>query len=216
MRVFRFLAILILLPYPLTILYIVVPPPSTLMLADLVMLHMPHRTWVPLKRISPALIESVIVSEDSAFCSHYGFDWTQIGNNLDRAMDGKRYGGASTITQQTAKNLFLWKGRSWLRKFLEAPITLWMELVMSKKRIMEIYLNTAQWDRHVYGTEAAAQHHFGVDAANLSIGRSSLLAVSLPNPVRRNAGKPSANMIMSATRIAIRVTNHNADMSCLH
>ncbi|MGE0754739.1 MAG: monofunctional biosynthetic peptidoglycan transglycosylase [Alphaproteobacteria bacterium] len=215
-RWFRWLAAILLLPYVLTLVYIIVPPPSTLMLADIATLHWPKRDWVPISRMAPVLVRSVIVAEDSAFCSHTGFDWKQIERNLDKAIDGKRYGGASTITQQTVKNLFLWNGRSWVRKVIEAPITLWMELVLSKRRILEIYLNTAEWGPHIYGVGAASRHHFGTDATSLSASQASLLAATLPNPKVRRPSRPTAFMKSAAGVIAGRASAHRADITCLY
>ncbi len=212
-RLFKIIAAIVLLPYVLTIAYTVAPAPSTLMLADIVTFNWPKREWVSLDKISPNLIRSVLVAEDSAFCSHYGFDWKQIEKNLDKAMDGKRFGGASTITQQTAKNLFLWNGRSWLRKFLEAPITLWMELVMSKRRILEIYLNTAEWGRYTYGAQAASKKYFGTTASALSRYQAGLMAVALPNPIERTVGYPGPYLSAAAGSIAARAST--ADTSCL-
>lgn len=214
-RLFRIVAAVILLPYALTIIYTVVPPVSTFMLADVATLTWPKRDWVSLEGISPNLQRAVLVAEDSAFCDHFGFDWKQIERNLDKAMDGKRFGGASTITQQTAKNLFLWNGRSWLRKFLEAPITLWMELMMSKRRIMEIYLNTAQWGDGVYGAQFAAKKYFGVDAKELSLYQSALLAAALPNPIERSPGYPGPYMASAAASISARVSKNGANLECI-
>lgn len=214
-RVFRWLALLLLLPYALAIIYIVVPPPSTLMLTDLVTFHLPKRNWVPLDKISPNLVKAVLVSEDSAFCDHFGFDFNAIEKSVDKAMDGKRFGGASTITQQTAKNLFLWHDRSWLRKGLEAPLTLWLELTMSKRRIMEIYLNIAEWGPGIYGAEAAARFHFGASAQNLSLPQAALLAASLPNPIRRSAGKPTMGQLVTASVTARRALLASPDTGCL-
>lgn len=214
-RLFRWLLILLLAPYALALIYIVIPPPSTLMLADLATFTLPKRSWVSLDKISPNLIKAVLVSEDSAFCDHYGFDFNAIEKSVDKAIDGKRYGGASTITQQTAKNLFLWHDRSWLRKMLEAPLTAWLEITMSKRRIMEIYLNIAEWGPGIYGAEAAAKYHFGASAGNLSLAQSALLASALPNPIRRSASKPSTGQFVSASVIVRRVLTHGADMSCL-
>jgi len=214
-RLVRWLLILLLAPYALALAYIFIAPPSTLMLADLATFSLPKRTWVKLDKISPNLVSAVLAAEDSAFCDHWGFDFKAIEKSLDKAADGKRFGGASTITQQTAKNLFLWHDRSWLRKGLEAPLTLWLELTMSKRRILEIYLNIAQWGDGVYGAEAASQYHFGTAAKNLSLTQASLLAASLPNPIKRSAGKPGAGVLMGASVIARRALRQSPDLSCV-
>jgi len=185
------------------------------MLADIAAFTLPKRTWIPLNRISPNLIAAVLAAEDSAFCDHFGFDFKAIEKSVDKAMDGKRYGGASTLTQQTAKNLFLWNGRSWVRKLLEAPLTVWLEIVMSKRRIMEIYLNIAEWGPGVYGAEAAAKYHFGTTAANLSVAQSALLASALPNPVKRSASRPGAGQLITAGIIARRVLSRSPSLACL-
>lgn len=211
----RWLAIILLAPYALAIVYIIVPPPSTLMLADLATFHLPKRTWVSLDKISPNLINAVLVAEDSAFCDHWGFDFHQIEKNLDKAADGKRYGGASTITQQTAKNLFLWHDRSWFRKGLEAPLTLWLEIIMSKRRILEIYLNIAEWGPGIYGAEAASQHHFSAHAGQLNLMQAALLAASLPNPSKRSASQPGIGLAVGAAQIMHRAFAQAPDTGCL-
>lgn len=214
-RLAKIAAIILLLPYALTIIYSVVPPPSTLMLADILSLHMPKHRWVPIERISPNLVAAVAAAEDSAFCDHYGFDFRQMEQSIDRASEGKKLRGASTITQQTAKNLFLWNGRSWTRKILEAPLTVWLEIVLPKRRIMEIYLNIAEWGPGVYGAEAAAKYHFGIPASSLSITQAALLASALPNPVKRSASSPGAGQLISASVIVRRVLNHSPSLACV-
>ena len=214
-RLKKIIAIILLLPYALTVLYLVVPPVSTLIIADLATLQIPKREWVSLKRISPKLVQSVIVSEDDTFCDHFGFDFGQIEKNLEKAVDGKRFAGASTITQQTVKNLFLWNGRSWLRKILEAPLTVWMEIILPKQRILEIYLNTAEWGDGVYGAEAAARHAFGVSASALSAQQAALLATALPDPLSRSAARPGPYQRSAAAALASRVAVQMPDVSCL-
>ena len=130
-------------------------------------------------------MRAVITSEDQRFCLHHGIDWVEVQNALDDE-DG-RFRGASTITMQTMKNLFLWTGRSWIRKALEAPLALYAELFLSKRRIMEIYLNIVEWDEGVYGAGAAAQHYFHVPASQLGARQSALLAAVLPSPATRDA-----------------------------
>jgi monofunctional glycosyltransferase len=207
--------VILLLPYALTAVYIIVPPVSTLMLADLASLNMPKRYWVPLERISPNLVSAVVSSEDSAFCSHFGFDFNQIQKSIDKAIDGKNFSGASTITQQTVKNLFLWNGRSWIRKMLEAPLTVWMELLWSKRRILEVYLNIAEWGPHIYGAEAAAKYHFASSASELSRQRASLLAAALPDPLTRSASHPGDGLRALALGLELRLAGSAPDLSCL-
>jgi len=211
-----FVVVLLLTPYALTPFYNFLPPPSTLMLYDIVRLKLPQREWVPLSEMSPNLVSAVMSSEDSAFCEHWGFDFRQMEKSINKSMkNDKPLRATSTITQQTAKNLFLWHGRSWLRKILEAPLTIWMELVLPKRRILEIYLNIAQWDEGVYGAQAAAKFHYGTTARNLTPYQASLLAGALPNPIARSASTPSAFHRGLAVNIQKRLVNFAPDMSCL-
>lgn len=156
------------------------------------------RDWVPMEDISPNLARAVVAAEDANFCLHWGFDMTAI---RDAIADGATRGG-STISQQTVKNAFLWHGRSWVRKALEAAITPVMELLWSKSRVLEVYLNVAEFAPGVFGAEAAAQHHFGVSASELSSRQASLLAAVLPNPQGRNASSPSNSVSSRARSIA--------------
>lgn len=148
--------------------------------------------WVSASHISDNARLAVIASEDQKFPDHYGFDVDQIVKAIDARMAGERLRGASTISQQTAKNVFLWNGRSWVRKGLEVWFTILIEVIWPKERILEVYLNVAEWGPGVFGVEAAAQHHFNTTAENLTAYQASLLAAVLPNPIRFNAGKPSA------------------------
>jgi monofunctional biosynthetic peptidoglycan transglycosylase len=150
--------------------------------------------WVPLAEISPQLQRAVIAAEDQKFGEHFGLDFGAIEAALDHNGKGRRVRGASTISQQTVKNIFLWPNRSYLRKGLEAWLTLMMETLWSKERILEVYLNSAEFGRGVYGAEAAAQHYFGKSAARLTRRESALLATVLPAPTRRNPARPSAYM----------------------
>jgi monofunctional biosynthetic peptidoglycan transglycosylase len=179
---------LVVLPYLLTIAYLFLPPVSTPMLWRWLTFQRVERRYVPLARISPALQLAVIVAEDSRYCSHYGIDLKEIRQAIEEADDLGEARGASTITQQTAKNLFLWSGRSLLRKALEFPLALWIDLVLPKPRVLEIYLNVAEWGPHgEFGAEAGARRAFGKSAQRLSAGEAALLAAVLPNPARRNA-----------------------------
>jgi len=146
-----------------------------------------ERTWMPLEAMAPELARSVVAAEDANFCLHWGFDMVAIREAL--AEGGGR--GASTISQQTVKNVFLWQGRSWVRKALEAMLTPVVELVWSKRRIIEVYLNVAEFDEGVFGAEAAAQHHFRVSAAELTATQAARLAAVLPNPKVYDAANPS-------------------------
>jgi monofunctional biosynthetic peptidoglycan transglycosylase len=149
------------------------------------------REWIDFAAISPALPRTVIASEDARFCSHHGIDWDSLREVLDDAEDGEVMRGGSTITQQVAKNLFLWPGRSVARKALEFPLAMWIDAVLSKQRILEIYLNIAEWGPGgQFGAEAGSRYAFGRSAANLSPREAALMASILPNPVKRSARKP--------------------------
>ena len=185
-------AVLALLPAVLTFLYLpsFVHPVSTLMLKDLVTFQGYDRRWVPIGEMAPVLVQSVIMSEDGQFCAHRGIDWAELNLVIDDAIAGEPTRGASTIPMQTVKNLYLWHGRSFLRKVLEAPLALYFDAIMPKKRIMEIYLNIVEWGPGIYGAEAAAQHHFGRSAKDLSRRQAALLAAALPNPVSATPPSP--------------------------
>lgn len=186
---------LLLLPYVLTPLYAVLNPPSTLMLWRTLTFQRVERTWLPLDRIDPDLRLAVIVSEDGRFCSHFGLDLTEIQNAIDDAEGFDDVRGGSTITQQVAKNLFLWQGRSYVRKVLEAPLALWIDLILPKARILEIYLNIAEMGPGgEFGAEEAAKRAFGRSADSLSAYQAALLAATLPNPVTRDAKRPGPGL----------------------
>ena len=167
------------------------PAVSTLMVVRRLSGGSVDRRWTPLVDLSPHLIDAVVMSEDGQFCRHDGVDWHQMQEVLDDPDGPQR--GASTITMQVARNLFLWNGRvlGFVRKGLEIPIALMLDAVWSKKRVLEVYLNIAEWGDGVYGAEAAARHDFGKPAAQLSPREASLLATALPNPFLRNPAKPT-------------------------
>jgi monofunctional biosynthetic peptidoglycan transglycosylase len=147
--------------------------------------------WLPLTAIAPALPRTVIASEDGRFCLHHGIDLGELRAAIEDADDLSDMRGGSTVAQQTAKNLFLWQGRSVVRKALEFPLALWLDLVLGKRRLMEIYLNIAEWGPNgEFGAEAAARHAFGKPARDLNARESALLAAILPNPRLRSAGRP--------------------------
>jgi len=152
-----------------------------------------HR-WVPLERISHNLPQAVMASEDNLFLKHSGFDLEQIQKAQIEAQEGKRQRGASTISQQTARNVFLWQHRSWLRKGLEAYFTFLIEKIWGKERIMEVYLNSIEMGRGIYGADAVARINFGTTPDKLTRDQSAYIAVSLPNPRERDSGHPSAKM----------------------
>ncbi|MGO1626768.1 MAG: monofunctional biosynthetic peptidoglycan transglycosylase [Halomonadaceae bacterium] len=191
----------VLLSIALVLLFRVVPLPGSM-----VMVERKVQSWVasdPLRidyrwrsagNLADAAKLAVIAAEDQRFPTHSGFDFVEIRRAFLTSLNGGRLRGASTLSQQTAKNVFLWSGRSWLRKGFEAWFTLLIELFWGKQRILEVYLNIAEWDRGVFGLEAAAQHYFGVSANALNTRQASLLAAILPSPLTRSAARPSASV----------------------
>ena len=151
----------------------------------------PRHAWVPLEEISPSMGVAVIAAEDQNFEEHFGFDWQAIEKAIAHNERSRKKRGASTVTQQTAKNLFLWESRSWLRKGCEVYFTLLLETLWSKRRILEVYLNIVEFGDGVYGVEAAARKFFGRSAGALSPGQAALLAAVLPSPRRFRADAPS-------------------------
>ena len=165
-----------------------------------------RHVWVPYARISPHLKRAVVAAEDAKFLMHEGFDWEAIHKAmLKNEQRGRVVAGASTITQQLAKNLFLSSQRSWLRKAQEAAITWMMELVMSKRRILELYLNFAEWGEGVFGAEAAARHHFGTSAVALGPEQAAWLAVVLPSPRRYARGRTTPYLEERSGTILVRM-----------
>jgi monofunctional biosynthetic peptidoglycan transglycosylase len=182
---------MLLLPYLVTPLYRFVPPVSTLMLWRWLTGERVIRTFVPLEAMAPVLPLTVIVAEDARFCSHSGIDWQEIRKAVEEADDLDDIRGSSSITQQVAKNLFLWPGRSVLRKGMEFPLALWIDLVLPKRRVLEIYLNIAEWGPNgEFGADAGARRAFGKSARLVTATEAALLAAVLPNPVRRSARQP--------------------------
>jgi monofunctional glycosyltransferase len=163
--------------------------------------------WVKAKNISPNAATAVMASEDQRFPEHSGFDLDSIQSSIDVYVDGGKLRGASTISQQVAKNLFLTPSKSFLRKGIEAWFTLLIEALWSKERIMEVYLNIAEFGDHLYGIEAASQRYFGVSARNISRSQSALLAATLPNPILLNAAHPSSYVLRRQRWILRQMSN---------
>ncbi|WP_269931517.1 monofunctional biosynthetic peptidoglycan transglycosylase [Aminobacter sp. HY435] len=211
------IAVMAALPVVLTVLYLppFVHPVSTLMLKDLATLRGYDRQWVALGDIAPVLAHSVIMSEDGQFCSHRGVDLGELRGVISDALDGEATRGASTIPMQTVKNLFLWNGRSFVRKVVELPLAIYFDALVPKRRIMEIYLNIAEWGPNIYGIEAASQHYFGKPAKQLSRRQAALLAVTLPNPAARNPAKPGPGLRRLASVIERRASRAGAYVQCL-
>jgi monofunctional biosynthetic peptidoglycan transglycosylase len=209
--------IIVLLPYLLAPLYRVVDPVSTLMLARWLTGRGVTRVVTPIERMAPTLPLAVLVAEDDRFCSHHGVDWQEIHTALTEADEDLSVArGGSTITQQVAKNLFLWGGRSLVRKALELPLALWIDLVLPKRRIMEIYLNIAEWGPGGrFGAEAGARAAFGKSAAEVDLHEAALMAAILPNPVRRSARRPGPGVRRLAGIYEARAAAGAALASCL-
>jgi monofunctional biosynthetic peptidoglycan transglycosylase len=192
--VLRILTLLLLLPPALILLYRFVPPPVTpLMVIRSIQGHPRTSHWVSADEISPEMFRAAIASEDAKFCRHHGFDWQAMNQDFERYEEGVgKLRGASTISMQTAKNLFLWPGRTFLRKGLEAPLTAELELILTKKRIIELYLNIVEMGPGIYGVEAASQAAFHHSARTLNRREAALLAAILPSPLKSSASRPSA------------------------
>jgi len=179
-------------PYVIAPFYRFVDPVSMPMLWRWAIGARVERVWLPLDRISPALPLAVIGAEDGTFCHNRGIDLGAMREALEQYDDSGRERGASTITQQVAKNLFFWQGRSIIRKVLEIPLAVWLYVVLPKRRVLEIYLNIAQWGPNgEFGVEAGARYAFGKSARNLSAREAAELASILPSPARRSARNPS-------------------------
>ncbi len=215
------MAVVIGWPFAMTLVYAVLPPPITnLQVVRLFSGNGLNRDWVGLDQISRHLPRAVVASEDARFCSHHGVDWVEFQDVLDEVFDDDEepIRGASTISMQTAKNVFLWEGRGILglvRKGLELPVALWMDLVWSKHRMIEVYLNEVEWAPGIYGAEAASRHHFKKPAAKLTRREAALLAAVLPNPIKRKAGNPSRRVNRIADRIMVRAAGMGPYLTCL-
>ncbi|MGQ5700921.1 monofunctional biosynthetic peptidoglycan transglycosylase [Sandaracinobacteroides sp. A072] len=193
------------------------PPLTYLMARDALRGESVKRQWVDLDDIARHLPRAVIAAEDARFCSHHGFDMEAIEKAMERNREGGRLRGGSTISQQTAKNAFLWPGRTMVRKGAEAWFTALIELLWGKRRIMEVYLNVAEFGRGVYGAEAAARHYFDKPASRLTRQEAARLAAILPQPVKRDAARPGPYTRRYAGRIESRsrvVANEGLD-ACL-
>ena len=184
--------------FVLVALYRVVPPPSTpYVLSEGARLGGIQRTWVSIDDVAPVMVRSVVAAEDANFCLHWGLDVDAIRDRIDRGGSG----GASTISQQTVKNVYLWHGRSWVRKAIEAVWTPLTEAIWPKHRILEVYLNIAEFDEGVFGIQAASRHYFGVNASDLSATQAARLAAILPSPKTRSASNPSSSVRRRAASI---------------
>lgn len=208
--------LIILLPYLLVPLYLVVNPVSIPMMTRFVTGQRVVRTNVSLNRVARVLPLTVIAAEDARYCSHSGVDWQSLREIVTEAEDLEDLRGGSGITQQTVKNLFFWSGRSYVRKALEFPLSLWTNLILPKRRVMEIYLNVAEWGPNgEFGVEAGARRAFNKSARDLSGREAALLAAILPNPVVRNAQRPGLGVSRLAGVYQARAASSGALDACL-
>lgn len=210
------LAVLIAIPLILTPVYLVAQPISVPMLTRMLTGQNVTRTWRDIDDISDRLKASVILSEDGQFCRHWGIDITALRMEVDNYLAGRETRGASTITMQVARNLFLWNGQSALRKALEVPLAAYIDLIMPKKRIMEIYLNIAEWGPSgQFGVAAGSEYAFGREPQNLDWRTASLLAVTLPNPIVRNPAHPNAGLSRVAGIVENRAREYGDRAACV-
>lgn len=211
------LATVILVPVLIITAYRFIDPPySSLMARNALAGRNVQNTWIPLERMSPYLIKAIVLSEDAKFCSHWGVDWTAINESIEKARkSGVGPRGASTIPMQTAKNLFLWQSRSYIRKVIEIPLAYAMSGIWPKRRMLEIYLNIAEWAPGVFGAEAAAHHHFKKGAIELRRREAAQMAAALPNPFKRNAGRPGPKTRRLADKIERRMRRETVQLDCI-
>ena len=212
----RILLVALLAPPALLLIYRFVPPPITpLMVIRLIQGEGLRKDWVPLGRISPALPRAVVAAEDNLFCEHAGFDWRSLRDEIDAWLAGERARGASTVTMQTAKNLFFWPGRSLIRKGLEAWITPQIELLWPKGRIIEVYLNIVEFGPGIYGAEAAARTYFDKPARDLEAHEAALLAAVLPNPLQWSPARSTDFLSRRARTIQTRIRQLGPMLACV-
>ena len=210
------LALLAAIPHILLLFYRLIPPPVT----PLMVMRLPagdgfDRDWVRLDEIAPALARAVLAAEDNRFCQHRGVDWTEMRSAVGEYWDRERIRGASTVTMQTAKNLVLWPGRDLVRKGVEIYFARYLELIWPKRRILEVYLNVAEWGPGLYGAEAAAQRYFRTPARRLSSREAALMAAVLPNPRRWRPDRPTRYIAARADTIARRSAQLGGMLDCV-
>ena len=210
------IAMLIAIPVILTPVYLFVQPVSVPMLERYVTGRPVVREWRDIGQISDRLKASVILSEDGQFCRHWGVDFSALREEVERYMEGEDARGASTITMQVARNLFLWNQQSIVRKALEVPLALYVDLVLPKRRIMEIYLNIAEWGPDgQFGVAAGAERAFGITPQNLDWRTATLLVTALPNPMLRQPARPSPGMLRIAAIIQQRTIQYGERANCV-
>jgi monofunctional glycosyltransferase len=214
--VLMLLGLLLAIPLVLTPLYLVVNPVSVPMLERYLTGRPVEREWRPIMAISDRLKAAVILSEDGQFCRHWGVDFGALREEVERYMEGEDARGASTITMQVARNLFLWNGQSAFRKALEVPLALYVDLVLPKRRIMEIYLNIAEWGPEgQFGVAAGARRAFGIVPQNLDWRTATLLVTALPNPMLRRPAEPSSGMLRIAGIVEGRAREFGQRAGCV-
>ena len=212
----RMLLVILALPALITLSFAVVPIPLTpLMVLRWVDGAPVQKDWVSLDEIAPHLARAVIAAEDATFCEHFGFEPEALRKAWRSYQRGGRLRGGSTISMQTAKNVFLWPGRTFVRKALEAWLTVYIEALWTKRRTLEVYLNVVEWGPGIYGAEAAAQYHFHKSAANLTARESALLAAVLPSPRRWSASKPGPYVRTRAETISTRAERLGVLGACI-
>jgi monofunctional biosynthetic peptidoglycan transglycosylase len=204
----RAVSVVFLIAVILVVLGVFMSPPTTAyMFSEKQRLGHVKYDWVAMEDITPVMARAAVAAEDANFCEHWGFDLAAI--KLAIAQGSSR--GASTISQQTVKNVYLWHGRTWVRKAMEALLTPLVEAVWTKRRLLEVYLNIAEFDEGVFGVKAAAQHYFGVSVAELSATQAARLAAVLPSPKKRSASRPSAYVVKRARQIRSGAATIRAD-----
>ncbi|MBY0354307.1 MAG: transglycosylase domain-containing protein [Rickettsiales bacterium] len=197
----------------LPVLALFVSPPSTLMLGRWMTGQRVERHAVPLARMGRFIPQMVLVAEDARFCLHSGVDWQEMSKVINDTSGPRR--GASTLPMQTAKNLYLWPGRSYVRKALEIPLAYGLSALWSKRRMLEIYLNMAEWGEGIFGVEAAAQHYFHTSSDRLTRQQVAQLITALPDPLHRNAAKPTHRHLALARALMARVGREPHVMKCI-
>jgi monofunctional glycosyltransferase len=212
----RISAAVALLPAVTTLIFAVIPLPITPLMVIRAIDGVPiTKSWVAIDEMAVALQRSVIVAEDATFCVHHGFETEALRKAWDSYQRGGRLRGGSTITMQTAKNVYLWPDRTFVRKGLEAWLTVYLETLWTKRRTLEVYLNVAEWGPGIYGAQAAARHHFNKNAADLSDHEAALLAAVLPSPRRWSASKPGPYVRTRAETIQYRAARIGDGDDCL-
>lgn len=216
-KLIMFCIFLFLLPYFLVLIYAVIPPISLPVIGSFFSMEETHWRWRSFDNISPALPRAIISAEDGRFCVHNGVDWEALEKSYERyEKRGKMKHGASTIAMQTAKNLFYWYLPTMLRKPLEIPMAVWIDFLWSKQRVIEVYMNIAQFGRGIYGAEAASQIYFKKPARNLSYSEAARLASILPSPEKRNPAKPSGYVKKYSGSIKARAVGSGEYTTCIY